>query len=68
MEQLRLSQRVEGFTVEVLRQGQWVQAAEGTVVGHKRILRLDGLETDGLRIRITDARLAPTLRFVGIYG
>ena len=45
-----------------------VQAAAGTVIGHKRIVPLDGVRTDALRIRITDSRTAPTLRFAGVYA
>ena len=68
MEQLRLSQRVEGYEVERLGpDGQWRVAARGSVIGHKRIVRLDGTPTPALRIRITDARVAPTLKFIGAY-
>jgi alpha-L-fucosidase len=67
-EQLRLSQRVERFTVDALINGVWQPVAEGTVIGHKRIVVLDGVRTAALRVRITDARVAPTLRRVGVYG
>ena len=68
-EQLRMSQRIERFAVEALSpQGEWIPAAEGTVVGHKRIVPLDGLCTAALRIRITDARVAPTLKCIGVYS
>ena len=66
-EQLKLSQRVERYAVDIRREGAWAQAAEGLVVGHKRIVALDGTPTDGLRIRIPDARVAPTLSFIGVY-
>ena len=67
-EQLRLSQRVEHFAVDALTDGTWKQIAEGTVIGHKRIVPLDGVRTAALRIRITDARVAPALRRVAVYG
>lgn len=68
-EQLRLSQRVEAFAVDGWLEGDWVQVAGGTVIGSGRIVTLPKpLETTALRIRITDARVAPTLRFLGVYG
>ncbi|MBQ8611548.1 MAG: alpha-L-fucosidase [Oscillospiraceae bacterium] len=67
-EQLRCSQRVERFAVDILADGEWRQAAAGTVIGHKRIVPLDGVRTEALRIRITDSRTAPTLRFAGVYA
>ena len=66
-EQLRLSQRVEAFEVDALLDGIWRCVTQATVIGHKRIIRLNGIFTQGLRIRITDARVAPTLKFIGVY-
>ena len=68
MEQIRMSQRVESYAIDVLRGGEWQPAAEGLVIGHKRIEVLQPTETEALRIRITDARTAPTIRFIGVYG
>ncbi len=67
-EQLRMSQRIETYAIDLWQDGDWVQKAGGTVVGNKRIVVLDGAPAQALRIRITDARIAPTLRFVGVYA
>lgn len=67
-EQIQLSQRVESFAIDALTDDGWKQAAQGTVIGHKRIVVLDSLKTAALRIRITDARVAPTLKFIGVHG
>ena len=67
-EQLRLGQRVERFIVEAWLDGAWQSVAERQVIGHKRIVKLGGLTTDGLRIRITDHRAAPAISFLGVYG
>jgi len=56
------------FTVNTFTDREWEQAAEGRVIGYKRIVRLNAAETDALRIRITDARTAPTIRFIGVYA
>ncbi len=66
-ENIQLSQRVEAFTVEVRTNGQWNTVYEGTVVGYKKIVPLTNVKGDQVRITISDARVAPTLSFVGIY-
>jgi alpha-L-fucosidase len=38
-----------------------------TVIGCKRIIRLNPVETAALRIHILDARVAPTITFAGVY-
>lgn len=47
--------------------GSFEKIYENTVIGYKRIIRLDNTRTDCLRINITDSRTAPTLAFIGIY-
>ena len=68
MEQLMCSQRVERFAIDAEVNGAWQQVAEGTVIGHKRIVALQGVTAAAMRIRILDARVAPTLRFIGVYA
>lgn len=68
MEQITLSQRVERWAVDVLREGQWQEAAAGQVIGYKRIVVLPPTAACALRIRIGDARVAPTLKFLGVYA
>ena len=66
-EQLALSQRVERWAVDAQQNGAWHEVAAGRVIGHKRIVPLDGAPVDALRIRIDDARVAPAIRFMGAY-
>lgn len=68
-EQLRLSQRVERWALDIGTADGWTELAAGSVIGHKRIVALPApVETDRLRLRIEDARAAPALRFVGVYA
>lgn len=67
-EQIMCSQRVERFAIDMQRNGEWQQVASGTVIGHKRIMVLEPAEVTALRIRILDARVAPTLKFIGVYA
>ena len=66
-ENILRSQRIESFTVEARENGEYTEVYCGTVVGYKRIVPLKKLRTDGIRIRITDSRLEPTIAFLGIY-
>lgn len=67
-ENVWLSQRVEAFRVEAMRDGEFETVYEGTVIGHKRIIPFqEGLLTNSLRIVITDSRMEPTIAFLGIY-
>ncbi len=67
-EQLLCSQRVEKWAIDTLADGAWQEVACGTVIGHKRIALLDAPATAALRIRIIDSRVAPTLKFIGVYA
>ncbi|MCR5031698.1 MAG: alpha-L-fucosidase [Lachnospiraceae bacterium] len=63
-ENLRMSQRIEGF--EVL-DGEGNRLYEGSVVGYKKIIPLEEVVTDRLYLRITASRVCPTLAFLGLY-
>ena len=68
-EQLRLSQRVERWALDIRTGDGWTELAAGSVIGHKRIVALpEPAVTDRLRLRVEDARAAPALRFVGVYA
>ncbi len=68
-EQVRMSQRVERFELDAWTGERWRHIAGGSVIGRKRIVALTEAVTAGrLRLRIPDARVAPTLRFVGVYA
>ena len=47
---------------------RWKTVAEDTVVGYKRIVNIQGLRTDALRLVIDDARVRPTVAFLGVYA
>lgn len=69
-EYIPLGQRVKSFAVEYKKDGSWLPVRlneETTTVGYKRLLRFETVESDGLRIRITDARGPLCINNVGIY-
>jgi len=65
------SQRIETFVIETWDGARWTAPAtleEQTTIGHKRLVRLAApVSTDRLRVRITKARLEPTLAEVGVF-
>jgi alpha-L-fucosidase len=66
-------QRIESFVIETWNGSAWVnaekiQSDELTTVGHHRLIRLKSpVTTDEVRIRITGARLEPTLAEIGLF-
>ena len=65
-ENVRLSQRVEKFQIDILSGGQWETVYTGTVIGNRKIVWI-GQTADALRIRIQASRLCPSLSFIGLY-
>jgi len=59
---------VERYAIDALVNGQWREIAAGRVIGHKRIVVLEKTAAQAIRIRIDDARVAPTIRFIGVYA
>ena len=66
-ENILYSQRIERFRMEAAIDEGFQTVCEGTVIGYKRIVPLAPIYTDRIRIHILDARVAPTLSFIGSY-
>ncbi len=66
-EDIGLGQRVKSFTVEAFKNNEWEQVASSTTIGHKRILKLESVETDKVRISITDSKACPIISEIKIY-
>jgi alpha-L-fucosidase len=66
-EYIRLGQRVRSFTVDAWINNSWQQVATATTIGYKRILKIDPLETDKLRLNITDSKACPVLSAIEVY-
>ncbi|HEY1112395.1 MAG TPA: alpha-L-fucosidase [Chitinophagaceae bacterium] len=66
-ENITIGQRIEKFVLEYESEGQWKQAAEGTTVGYKRLIRFEPVVAQKVRLRILSSRLNPTLAEIGLY-
>jgi alpha-L-fucosidase len=61
-EHLPLGQRIEAFAVDQWAGGQWVECAQGTSIGNRRLVRLPAsVTTDRVRLRITRASAPPAV-------
>jgi alpha-L-fucosidase len=66
-EYIKLGQRVKGFEVQAFINNEYRKVAEGTTIGYKRILKLDNVSTDKIRVIIHDARACPVISNLAIY-
>ena len=62
-----VGQRVAHHALDALVGDEWVEVAEGKTIGYKRILRFPEVAADGLRVRILESRLEPTLSTVSAH-
>lgn len=65
-EPIWLSQRIECFHVQLFHRGTCIAHYDGTIVGYKKILPIEG-SADRIVITIQDARIFAALEFVGVY-
>ena len=66
-EHIALGQRVRKFEVEAMVDGAWKSVASGTTVGYKRILPLEGVQSNALRVRFIDSRGPLTIARIAAY-
>ncbi|QMV42538.1 alpha-L-fucosidase [Cohnella cholangitidis] len=67
-EYIREGQRVERFRLEAENgQGEWTPVFEGTVIGYKKICRIEETTARRLRLTIAESRWSPTLSGFGVY-
>jgi alpha-L-fucosidase len=66
-EYIKLGQRVRSFSVDVWQDNAWQPVADATTIGYKRILQLDPVNTDKIRINITASKASPVISNVAVY-
>ena len=64
---IRLGQRISKFNIEAWNKGKWRKVADATTVGHKRILKLNGIETEKLRVNILSSKACPLISGISVY-
>ena len=66
-ENIRFSQRIEGFSIDCQHGKGWKKLYNGTTVGYKKIARFRPTLTNAVRITVTDSRVAPVISHIAIY-
>ncbi len=66
-EYIKLGQRVKAFNVEVWKDNAWHKVADATTIGYKRILKIESVETNKIKVNITAAKACPVISNVEVY-
>lgn len=65
---LPLGQRIEAFALDQWKDGRWEEYAQGTSIGHRRLVRTRYVTTDKLRLRVTQAPVPPALAEFAVHA
>jgi len=66
-EDIRQGERVRVHAVEYLDGSRWSTLAEGSCIGHKRIITFDVVETEHIRLIISESTAEPRIRKLAVY-
>ena len=66
-EYIKLGQRVKGFAVYAWKDNNWVEVSKGSTIGYKRILKIEPVETEKVKIAITASKASPLISNIEIY-
>lgn len=66
-ENISLGQRVKSFSIEIWMDGKWNKIIQATTIGHKRIIELNQVNTDKIRVNILKSRGCPVISSVEVY-
>jgi alpha-L-fucosidase len=66
-EYIKLGQRVKHFSIEYFDGTVWKKNAEETTIGYKRIVKIDPVTAQKIRINIIDAKACPLISNIEVY-
>lgn len=66
-ENITVGQRIEKFVFEYWDGKDWKEAARGTTIGYKRLMRFEPVKAARVRLRIEQSRLNPTISEFGLH-
>ncbi len=67
-EYIKLGQRVKSFTIDVWKDNQWqAVVSDGSTIGYKRILKINPVQTQKIRVTIKDAKAAVVLSSLEVF-
>lgn len=66
-EDISKGQRIESFSLEAYADGSWNHVADGTTVGHKRLIRFSDRKAEKIRVTIRSARGQANILRAGLF-
>ncbi|WP_315822363.1 discoidin domain-containing protein [Paraflavitalea speifideaquila] len=66
-EYIQLGQRVKSYTIEAWQNGAWKKIADGTTIGHKRIVKIAPTTTNKIRVHITGSKACPVISNLEVF-
>jgi alpha-L-fucosidase len=66
-EYIKLGQRIKAFTIEAWDDSGWQKIADKTTVGYKRIIKVNPVETNKIRINIISSKACPLISNAEVY-
>ncbi len=66
-EPVEKGQAVAEFIVEANIKGKWTKIAEGTTIGYKRLLKVNHVKAESVRVLIKKARHTPIISNIALY-
>ncbi len=66
-EPIAMGQRVEAFRVQVRKDGAWETVSTGTTIGYRRLLKIEPVQTDRVRVIIEKSRACPLISGFGLH-
>jgi alpha-L-fucosidase len=66
-EYIRLGQRIKSISVDAMINGEWKKIAEATTVGYKRILQVNPVSTEQVRVNVHESKACPLIAEISLY-
>ncbi len=66
-EPIAIGQRIKSFRILADIDGRLQEIASGTTIGHKRLLRIDGVSTGRVKVLIEDYKARPAIARFGLF-
>lgn len=66
-EYIKLGQRVKSFVVFAWKNNNWIEVIKGSTIGYKRILKIEPVVTEKVKIEITASKASPLISNIEVY-
>lgn len=63
----KVGQRIGEHAVDAWIEGKWQEVAKGKTVGYRKILRFPAVDTERIRVRVLQSRMAPAIASLEVY-